>query len=549
MVVTDEVLKMFIKLLFFGIIYALPYVFPKLWILSWVGLIPLIYTVIEKCSHISKKRAYFWGVTFGLGYFGVMFHWFINFYPMEFAGVTKQIAALLVAVCWIGLSLVQALEFGFLTLIYRLIRPKKSNRLFCALTFAAFWVVFEWQQSLFWRGVPWARLSITQSEAPFVLQSASLFGNLFITGLIVAVNALLTVALMFARDRLRGVGIKAVLSSLKNKKTAIFALAALAIFVVNLTFGTIRTAVCDTESDTPIKAAVIQGNISSLDKWGATALESLELYLDITEECVNETSATLVVWPESVIPSAIGRYPSVMRRIASFAERMDITLFVGAFDDVYTDDGELMEYNAIYLFRPDGSISEDRYYKRRLVPFGEYTPMQTLVTTVLPVLDTFNIFNDPLDAGVGSQLFDTEYGKIGSLICFDSIYDTLATESVRDGAQLLTLSTNDSWFSDSAAVYQHNRHAMIRAIENGRYIVRAASTGVSSVFTPTGEMLTEIKPLTKGYSTVTVYALKHQTLYTYIGNVFAYLCVGYTAFLLSYVITLKIKRNIKKRAD
>lgn len=427
MVVTNEVLEMFIKLLFFGITYALPYVFPKLWMLSWVGLIPLIYTVIEKCSHISKKRAYFWGVTFGLGYFGVMFHWFINFYPMEFAGITKQIAALLVAVCWIGLSLVQALEFGFLTLIYRLIRPKKSNRLFCALTFAAFGVVFEWQQSLFWRGVPWARLSITQSEAPFVLQSASLFGNLFITGLIVAVNALLTVALMFARDRLRGVGIKAVLSSLKNKKTAMFALAALAIFIVNLTFGTIRTAVCDTESDTPIKAAVIQGNISSLDKWGATALESLELYLDLTEECVNETSATLVVWPESVIPSAIGKYPSVMRRIASFAERMDITLFVGAFDDVYTDDGELMEYNAIYLFRPDGSISGDRYYKRRLVPFGEYTPMQTLVTTVLPVLDTFNIFNDPLDAGVGSQLFDTEYGKIGSLICFDSIYDTRYT--------------------------------------------------------------------------------------------------------------------------
>ena len=541
-----------IYLIFFllGIAVALPFVFPALGFFSYVTLVPVILLVTRECPEMSKKGAYLVGLCFGMGYFGVMFHWFTEFYPMEFAGITKGTAFCLVAVCWIGLALVQALEFGAVTLAYRLIRVRSTRPVIGGMLFTALWVIFEWQQTFFWRGVPWARLAITQTNVLPALQSASVFGGLFVSGLIVSVNALLASAVGVAIDRLdsENGGEKAfsrIKGAIKNKKTVILALVALGIYLLNIGFGAVRMMTYNEEKGTPVKAAVIQGNISSLDKWGTSAIKSLNIYLDLTEKCVRETGAELVVWPETVIPSNISLYPNVMTRIAQKADELDITLFVGAFDKALkaNEDGEREEYNAIYLFHPDGKISDQRYYKQRLVPFGEYTPMADIIFTVLPVLDTFNLFNDPLSPGKGTQLFDTAHGKVGSLICFDSIYDYLSSEAVADGAELITLSTNDSWFTDSPAVWQHNSHARLRAIESGRYIVRAASTGVSSILTPTGAIIAEIEPLTEGYAEATVYTKDSRTVYSYIGNIAVYICIGYTASVISFKVTRYLKNK------
>ena len=295
--------KVFLKLLICGIVAALPYVFEWLWPLSWVALIPFIYAVLEKGTEITRRKAYLWGFGFGLGYYLVMYHWFINFYPMEFAGITKGMAAMLVVVCWFGLATVQALEFGAVTLIYRLIKPNKDNQIICGLLITSLWVLFEWQQNFFWRGVPWARLSVTQTALPQLLQSASLFGNLFVSGLIVFVNALLCIALRCALARLSSFDIKLLIKAIKNKKTVILSAIAIGLFSVNLIYGCVRCAVFDDKSEKVVKAAVIQGNMSSLDKWaGMATTNSADLSIALTEECVRETGATLVVWPETVIP-------------------------------------------------------------------------------------------------------------------------------------------------------------------------------------------------------------------------------------------------------
>ena len=126
--------------------------------------------------------------------------------------------------------------------------------------------------------------------------------------------------------------------------------------------------------------------------------------------------------------------------------------------------------------------------------------------------------------GDDSAIFYTDIGKVGSLICFDSIYETLARDSVKDGAELIAISTNDSWFSDSAAIYMHNNQARLRAIECGRYVARAANTGVSSFITDTGIILGEISPLTDGYLCAEVYLSDSRTLYSLVGNLFVYLC-------------------------
>lgn len=95
----------------------------------------------------------------------------------------------------------------------------------------------------------------------------------------------------------------------------------------------------------------------------------------------------------------------------------------------------------------------------------------------------------------------------------------------------MVISSNDSWFYDSAAVYQHKSQGQLRAIESGRYVVRAANTGISTVVSPTGEILSWIDPLTKGYAVAEVEMRSQNTLYTVIGNLFVYLCIAFVAFL------------------
>jgi apolipoprotein N-acyltransferase len=123
-------------------------------------------------------------------------------------------------------------------------------------------------------------------------------------------------------------------------------------------------------------------------------------------------------------------------------------------------------------------------------------------------------------------VFDLDVGRIGSLICFDSIYENNAADSVENGAQLLAVSTNDSWFQDSRGVWMHHAQSQLRAIETGRYVVRAANTGISSVISDKGEVLRSLDALKTGYVLEEVRLSERVTAYSVIGNLFAYLCLA-----------------------
>jgi apolipoprotein N-acyltransferase len=134
---------------------------------------------------------------------------------------------------------------------------------------------------------------------------------------------------------------------------------------------------------------------------------------------------------------------------------------------------------------------------------------------------------------------------LGCLICFDSIYEQLTYESVRDGAEIICLSTNDSWFSDSAALYMHNAQAQLRAIENRRYVARAANTGISTVINSRGEVIGELGPLVDGRVTATAYANDSMSLCTVIGNGFVYTLLALALALITENFVNKIKINKK----
>ncbi|MBQ8287143.1 MAG: apolipoprotein N-acyltransferase [Clostridia bacterium] len=511
-----------ILLILGGVLTALTQMVEWLSPLAFLSMIP---AVIALCRAAEQKlrfgKVYLIGLAFALPYFLTVFHWFFYLYPMEFLGVSEGYALLIVLTCWLGLSLLQGTSFACFGIFFRQCsaRPKLMP-----ILFATVWTFSEWLQTLTWAGVPWARLALSQTHSLAMIQSANLFGSLFVGFLIALVNGILGYAVYRLLDFGSGLRIAAVSRAWKRLIPALGL--SVAIVAANLAYGTLSIVVDrDGEEEADLSVGLIQGNIASGEKWDADAEDPLELHLRLSEKAVEAGASDLILWAETVINYPVKKSPYAVDRISAFAVKHGVHLFVGTFDRV---DGK--NYNAILCFFPDGSVEESPYGKQHLVPFGEYLPMEDLIRAVLPQLAGMNMYDSPISPGEGSAILDTEYGKIGRLVCFDSIYEPLARKSTADGAQILLLSTNDSWYLDSPAVYQHNAHAQLRAVENGRAILRAANTGISSLITRHGEVTDDLDPLVEGVIVGTATTSSHRTLYSYIGDLWVALCFGFMLF-------------------
>ena len=257
----------------------------------------------------------------------------------------------------------------------------------------------------------------------------------------------------------------------------------------------------------------------------------------------SERGATLIVWPETVFPMDFDEGSPVYDFTVEIARRCGATIVVGAFSE-----GEELERNSLFFVSPDGEVSETVYSKRHLVPFGEFVPMRGFFEAVFPSLVALLMLDDDLEESKNSDIADTDAGKLGAIICFDSIYETLTVDSVRDGAELLVLATNDSWFLESAAVTMHSYQARLRAAETGRYMVRSATTGISMVISPDGKVLDDVPELSSGYALATVDLRSGRTLYTVIGNTFSYISL---AAVLAATVSAVIEwwREIQKNKN
>ncbi|MBE6636151.1 MAG: apolipoprotein N-acyltransferase, partial [Ruminococcaceae bacterium] len=319
--------------------------------------------------------------------------------------------------------------------------------------------------------------------------------------------------------------------------------AALGIYLANTVLGIAVYAKNDALSREGIKVTVgiVQGNYSSAEKWSASPPEIVDKYIRYTKLAAEE-GAELIVWPETALPFVISEGTVSSNRIAITARDLGVTILVGTI----TEEGE-DEYNAVLCYMPDGSINETYYKKRHLVPFGEFVPMKKVVDIILPFLSDIAMLKDPMTPGTDTEIIDTDLCRIGALICFDSIYESSVLETVRDGAQIITLSTNDSWFTDSAGIYMHNNQARLRAIETGKYVVRSANTGLSAIISPSGSVVKDMPIMEEGIITADVYANDGATLYTMIGNSFVYLSGLFAFSPLAVEAYLSLKEFINRR--
>ncbi|MDY3846348.1 MAG: apolipoprotein N-acyltransferase [Eubacteriales bacterium] len=540
----------FIICIISGFLASLPLIYEELFFVAFISYIPFVYIALCECTDMYNSFAlrrrhvylhlYSFAFFFFMGYYLGAYHWFLALRSLDIGATDGSSALAVTYIAWIGLSLFQSIFYAFFLPLWRLVCVRLRHFSLQVTAFISLFCFFDYLQTLTWAGVPWASPAIGLYRHPYLIQSASLFGSHFLVGVIISVNVLLAYAIF---------GLRRIYSVHMMRTGLVFALA---VFMINLCAGAIiyHVPMSAESEDNRIRISVLQANISSLEKW-TTANASFLSYKNMTEEiCKKENPPDIVIWPETAIPTSLdpkrGYYKN---EVSKLARDTNATIIVGAFFDDYSDMENVKEYTSLFIFYPDGSLGDTVYSKRKLVPFGEFVPYESLIEKVAPPLAELTMSALKLDIGTQANPFDTDMGKIGSLICFDTVYPSIVRESVLAGSEVMIVSTNDSWFLDSRAIYQHHAHSVLRAVENGRYFAVSANTGISAIINPKGKIVSETLPLVSDSLTEDIYTVNSNTLYSVVGDVFILLCILYLTVLAVIGYAFPIIKKSKRKND
>ena len=262
------------------------------------------------------------------------------------------------------------------------------------------------------------------------------------------------------------------------------------------------------------EVVVAQGHVAGVERRDLQlARQYLTRLFDVSRRAAHP--GTLVVWPEGAVPAYI---PAMIGSVGD-PPRLPWSgdgsaYLVGAYSFLPNEE----KFNAAFAVHPDGEVPLP-YFKRVLIPFGEYMPL----ASYFPWLNALNDKAGVFSAGTESKVFDypmrrqdgSEYAlKVSPLICYEDTVPALAREATRKGAQLLVNITSDAWFGRSLAPHQHHLIAAFRAIENRRYLVRSTTTGLSAIVDPLGRTVASIPPFSEGTAAATVSLLNEASPYT-----------------------------------
>ncbi|MBT9547880.1 MAG: apolipoprotein N-acyltransferase [Candidatus Sericytochromatia bacterium] len=496
--------------------------------LIWVSLIPFFHVFFK--LPLTWKRGAFLGWVFGMSFYIGVIHWLIELHPLTWlGGVTTEISLLIVYGGLVGISLFVSLWVTLFGAILGALKPQGVLRIVFP---ALLWMIMEWAQELGDLSLPWARLAISQFQDLPLLQIVPFTGSILIAGVIVAFNVAFALFLdEFVPDSApKPYWHYGSFRSLLGIAGCVLSLHLYGFYKLSQAPPAEPAA-----SDKGVLVGLVQGSIPQGQKWGSADefwknMRDIEkIYLDLSEDLLKKapaSTAQILFWPESAIPVFPRYFPEFQAPLQAFAKKHKTYLLTGGFD---RKTWQSPSYNGATLYTPQGENTA-WYYKRQLVPFGEFFPYRDFLGKI-PVLGgliaQLNPMKDDTAAGQNASLMTTPLGKLGTLICFESVYAHVARNSVAEGAQILAIITNDGWYRDAIALYQHNAHAVMRALENSRYVLRAGNTGISSVIDPWGRIQTQSLPMERTY----LYTLldpaevvrKEKTPYTRFGEWVVYL--------------------------
>lgn len=472
---------------------------------GWIALAPLILAVGRTRRVAGLHGAFAAGWLTGIVYFTGCVYWVVGV-MQQYGGLPTPVAVAVGALLVAYLALYPAL---FAAILGAAVHRFGMQALWAA---PVIWVSTEWSRAVFLTGFPWVPLGSSQATVLPVVQAASVVGVYGLSALLALVGtvAAIAVAAPGRRSRQATLGVAVLVAAV-------------------MAAGTWRVLRAEwTSTGETLRVGLVQGNVAQDQKYDpAFATAIMDRYLNLSREAI-AAGAQLVVWPEASTPfylEAEGRKAAPIRRLAL---ETATPFLIGTDEYVPARDGHPEHfYNSASLVGADGR-SRGSYRKMHLVPFGEYVPLQSMLFFVKPLVEAVSNFS----AGAEPVVFDAGRAKLSVAICYESVFPWLARDFVENGAQLLAVITNDAWFGRSSAAYQHFEQGAVRAVEQGRYLVRAANTGISGAVDPYGRVLTRSGLFEPAMLSVDVRVHAGRTIYSRIGDVVVWASLIATAWML-----------------
>ena len=517
--------------------------------LIFLALLPMLY--LSDISLKEGKRN-----AFGRG--------ILLFYPAFF--VFNLITTYWIAYCTIpgaaAAVILNALLQTIVVALWHSCRKQVKNMVLQAIMLISFWVAFEYLHlnwDLTW---PWLTLGNVFAACPWLVEWYSITGTLGGTVWILAINFLIYWELLFRK-----------VTKTTQHKIVLAVFAVLFILPMLISLLILHQANKQIERDTPIEAVIVQQNT---DPWNEeyclTNEQEIQRILDVAQPYLNEKT-NLVITPESAVAhtidmQALKRHTFLEgdTRFEGFALLDSITgiypniNFVLGLSTVSISDhktspvaqecnpGMFMEfYNTAGFYNKNGLVSH--YHKSRLVPGVEKMPFPKIFGFLEKALIELGGSNSSLGNDTEQRTFAFEVNgkplRIGTAICYESVYGELVGNFVKNGANVLSVITNDSWWDDSPGHRQHFEMSRLRAIETRRYVLRAANGGFSGVINPMGEVLEKTNYDERTAIQTTVYAQDKETFYVKHGDYLAIISIILTLIGILYSFLKAIFRRIR----
>jgi apolipoprotein N-acyltransferase len=448
-----------------GLVWALQFEPRALVVAPWLALAPLVLL-------LSAQRAGLLAFVHGLVSWLAALSW-IPPTLVTFGGIPKPVSIALLALLAAYLALFHA-AFGALGA-----RVWRRGGLLPFVALPALWVALEWLRTYLGGGFPWNLAAYAWVAVPGALQAAAWIGAYGVSFLLVLAATGVAAAAARRRWEPLAAGIVAPLLVLALAgRAATDRGAGLLAPYSEPDAAAAAGEITALELPSPIR--LVQPNIPNLRAYDeAVVAANYRRLLAMTAPLCEE--GTLVVWPESAAwPYSFDRDPSFAADVQALVSHGCTLIFNSTHEA-----GETI-FNSAYLLSPQGSAA--RYDKRHLVPFGEYVPLRDVFSFVRKLAREAGTFQ----AGSGVHLLPWGRERLGMSICYEVVFPAEVAELVRGGATILVTITNDAWYGDTAAPWQHLRAARFRAAENRRPMLRAAVTGVSALIAQDGSVAAEL---------------------------------------------------------
>ena len=422
------------------------------------------------------NKAPWLGWFFGLGFFGSGVSWvFVSI--SEHSQTPLLIAIALTALFVMALALLFSLQ------LYLWKRFFSGS--IAWLSFIGIWLLFEWLRSWLFTGFPWLYIGYATLDTPL----SSLFP---IGGVWLASLATLFISLCLAEG-------------VSQRKLSLLMLAPVPVLIA-LTIPAHWT----TADEKPLKVTLIQPNIPQRIKWDSNYRP--EIFYTYKNLSLKNLDTELMLWPETAIPALFQHAAKDLNPLLDQLDQQGVTLISGL-PSMTTDPTQPKGYrlhNSVAALTNGSGI----YHKQRLVPFGEYLPLENYLRGLL---DFFNLPMSSFSLPNKQQKSINIRGvNIAIAICYEIAYPELVRSSSKHSGLLLTVS-NDTWFGHSIAPAQHMQIAQARALENGRWLMRGTNNGITAIVDPQGNVIKQLPQYQQGALTAEVYAMQGMTPYQQYG--------------------------------